>query len=86
MKSSKLISENIYFLDLIQIIQSENPQIREIQAENRQLKASIEEYQRAIELIMTKYREHTQKQIQETRLDFERLAKANESNNVRMII
>jgi SIKE family len=68
--------------DIIGILVQENPQIREIQAENRQLKASIEEHQRAIELIMTKYRQHTQQQIQETRLDFERLVKANENNNV----
>lgn len=68
--------------ELIHVIHQENPQIREIQQENRQLKASIEEHQRAIELIMTKYRQHTQQQIQETRLDFERMAKANEDNNV----
>lgn len=68
--------------DIITTIHQENPQIREVTAENRQLKASVEEHQRAIELIMTKYRQHTQQQIQETRLDFERLAKANENNNV----
>lgn len=68
--------------DMIHVIHQENPQIREIQSENRQLKASIEEHQRAIELIMTKYREHTQRQIRETKLDFERLVKANENNNV----
>lgn len=68
--------------DMIQVIHAENPQIREIQQENRQLKASIEEHQRAIELIMSKYREHTQRQIQETKLDFDKLAKANENNNV----
>lgn len=71
--------------DIIQVIHQENPQIREIQQENRQLKASIEEHQRAIELIMTKYRQHTQQQIQETRLDFEKLARANENNNVSLI-
>ena len=59
--------------------------VREIQSENRQLKASIEEHQRAIELIMSKYREHTQRQIRETKLDFERLVKANENNNVSWI-
>lgn len=69
-------------VDMINVIHQENPQIREIQQENRQLKASIEEHQRAIELIMTKYRQHTQHQIRETRLDFEKLAKANENNNV----
>jgi spore coat protein CotF len=67
---------------MIQIIHQENPQIREVQMENRQLKTSIEEHQRAIELIMTKYRQHTERQIEETKLDFEKLAKANENNNV----
>jgi SIKE family len=67
---------------MIQIIHQENPQIREVQMENRQLKTSIEEHQRAIELIMTKYRQHTERQIKETKLDFEKLAKANENNNV----
>lgn len=68
--------------DMIHVIHQENPQIREIQQENRQLKASIEDHQRAIELIMTKYRQHTQQQIKETQLDFEKMAKANENNNV----
>lgn len=68
--------------DMIHTIHQENPQIREIQQENRQLKASIEEHQRAIELIMTKYRQHTQKQIEDTKLDFDRLVKASEMNDV----
>lgn len=67
--------------DMIHTIHQENPQIREIQQENRQLKASIEEHQRAIELIMTKYRQHTQRQIEDTKLDFE-MMKANEGTNV----
>lgn len=67
---------------MIHVIHQENPQIREIQQENRQLKTSIEEHQRAIELIMTKYRQHTERQIKETKLDFEKLAKANDNNNV----
>lgn len=66
--------------EIIHQIHAENPQIREIQAENRQLKASIEEHQRAIELIMTKYRQHTQAQIEDTKLDFEKLLKVNNSN------
>jgi HAMP domain-containing protein len=68
--------------DMIHTIHQENPQIREIQQENRQLKASIEEHQRAMELIMSKYRQITQKQIEETKLDFEKLLKANEGNDV----
>ncbi|KAG5667568.1 hypothetical protein PVAND_015545 [Polypedilum vanderplanki] len=72
--------------DMIHIIHQENPQIREIQQENRQLKASIEEHQRAIELIMTKYRQHTQRQIEETKLDFEKLVNINEMNDCTNII
>lgn len=71
--------------DMIHTIHQENPQIREIQQENRQLKASIEEHQRAIELIMTKYRQHTQRQIEETKLDFDKLVKANEMNDVSVL-
>ncbi|KAL7014438.1 hypothetical protein ACKWTF_015925 [Chironomus riparius] len=72
--------------DMIHTIHQENPQIREIQQENRQLKASIEEHQRAIELIMTKYRQHTQRQIEETKLDFDKLVKASEMNDCTNII
>lgn len=68
--------------DMIHVIHQENPQIREIQSENRQLKASIEEHQRTLELIMTKYRQQTQRQIKDTKLDFEKLVKANENNQV----
>lgn len=72
--------------DMIQTIHQENPQIREIQQENRQLKASIEEHQRAIELIMTKYRQHTQMQIEATKMDFEAMMRTNDSNNCSSII
>uniref|UniRef100_A0A336LY14 CSON007719 protein n=1 Tax=Culicoides sonorensis TaxID=179676 RepID=A0A336LY14_CULSO len=57
-------------LQLIAQIHQENPQIREIQQENRQLKACLEDHQHALEHIMQKYREHTQKKIKETKLDF----------------
>ena len=68
--------------DMITTIHQENPQIREMQQENRQLKVSIEEHQRAIELIMSKYRQHTQRQIQDTKLNFERMAKKHINSNV----
>lgn len=67
---------------MITTIHQENPQIREMQQENRQLKVSIEEHQRAIELIMSKYRQHTQRQIQDTKLNFERMAKKHINSNV----
>lgn len=73
--------------DMIHTIHQENPQIREIQQENRQLKASIEEHQRAIELIMQKYRQHTQRQIEETKVNFDAIVKANnDSSNVSRMI
>ena len=46
-----------------------NPQIREIQQENRLLKAALEDYQHALEHIMSKYREHTQNKILNTKFD-----------------
>lgn len=55
---------------LITIIHQENPQIREIQQENRLLKAALEDHQHALEHIMTKYREHTQSKILNTKVNF----------------
>lgn len=72
--------------DMITTIHQENPQIREIQQENKQLKASIEEHQRAIELIMTKYRQHTQRQIEETKMNFEAMMKVKNTENCSTII
>lgn len=43
---------------LAQGIQKENRHIRELQQENRELRALLEEHQSALELIMSKYREH----------------------------
>ncbi|XP_055597807.1 FGFR1 oncogene partner 2 homolog [Uranotaenia lowii] len=55
---------------LITIIHEENPQIREIQQENRLLKAALEDHQHALEHIMSKYREHTQAKILNTKINF----------------
>uniref|UniRef100_U5EVB1 Protein aael aael003544 aedes aegypti n=1 Tax=Corethrella appendiculata TaxID=1370023 RepID=U5EVB1_9DIPT len=55
---------------LITIINQENPQIREIRQENRQLKEALEEHQHALEHIMTKYREHTQSKILNSKINF----------------
>ncbi|GAB6019431.1 FGFR1 oncoprotein partner 2 [Chamberlinius hualienensis] len=43
---------------LVQGIQQENRHIRELQQENKEIRAVLEEYQSALELIMSKYREH----------------------------
>lgn len=47
----------------------ENRQIRELQQENRELQAALEEHQYALELIMQKYREHTIKLLQSNRVE-----------------
>ena len=47
----------------------ENTQIRELQAENRDLKLSLEEHQNALGLIMTKYREQMVKLMLANKLD-----------------
>lgn len=59
--------------ELIANIQRENRQVREIQQENRELRAALEEHQTALQHIMSKYRQHTNRKIYETRLDFARL-------------
>lgn len=53
---------------LINMIHQENPHIREMQQENRELRACLEDHQRALEMIMTKYREHTQNLVIKTRV------------------
>jgi SIKE family len=57
--------------EMITVLHQENPQIREIQRENRQLKVCIKDHQVALEHIMTKYREHTQREILRTKLDYQ---------------
>lgn len=71
---------------LLQIIHQENPQIREIQQENRQLKACLEDHQHVLEIIMQKYREHTQTQIKETQIDFTAVSSKREQERQNEII
>lgn len=44
--------------------------MREIQQENRELRATLEEYQTVIEHVMSKYRQHTTEQIYKSRINF----------------
>lgn len=44
--------------------------MREIQQENRELRAALEDYHITLEHIMSKYREHTSNQIYKTRINF----------------
>ncbi|KAG4080720.1 hypothetical protein HA402_013250 [Bradysia odoriphaga] len=51
-------------------IQKKYPHIQEIQHENRELRACLQDYQRAMEHVMTKYREHTQQKILDSKFTF----------------
>ena len=55
--------------NLIMGLVQENTQIRELQQENRELRQSLEEHQSALELIMSKYREHVVRLMMANRLD-----------------
>lgn len=44
--------------------------MRDVQRENGELRAALEDHRRALELIMSKYRQHTEKRIWESRIDF----------------
>lgn len=54
---------------LIQGIQQENRHIRELQQENRELRGALEEHQSAMELIMSKYREHVVSLLRANKID-----------------
>jgi len=58
---------------LVASIQQENRQLRELQQENRELRALLEEHQNALELIMSKYRQHISQLIRNSHVDFEKL-------------
>ncbi|KAJ6648910.1 FGFR1 oncogene partner 2 like, partial [Pseudolycoriella hygida] len=51
-------------------IQKKYPHIQEIQHENRELRACLQDYQRTMEHVMTKYREHTQQKITNSKFTF----------------
>lgn len=62
---------------LIANIQKENRHLREIQQENRELRSALEDYHFTLEHIMSKYREHTQEQIYQSRINLKVLALRN---------
>lgn len=69
---------------MVHTIHQENPHIWEIQQENRQLKACLEDHQHALELIMQKYREHTQRQIKETKINFTAIQDARQAETIQL--
>lgn len=60
---------------MIHQINQENPQLREMHTENMRLRVSLEDHQRALEHIMSKYREHTQLALKNSKLNFQELFK-----------
>lgn len=60
-------------MQMINMINQENPHIRKVELENRELRAALEDQQRALEHIMSKYREHTQKKILNNKINFAEL-------------
>lgn len=50
-------------------IQQENRHIRQLQQENKELRAALEEHQNAIELIMSKYRQHMMCLVNSSKID-----------------
>ncbi|KAH0554720.1 FGFR1 oncogene partner 2 homolog [Cotesia glomerata] len=65
---------------LIAGIQQETKHLRELQAENRELRNALEEHQNTIELIMSKYREHTASLIKSNKINLSSIYNARYAN------
>lgn len=64
------IANNKSNVEMVNRIQQQNANSSEILKENRELKVSLEDYERAMDLIMQKYREHTNSKVLESKLNF----------------
>ncbi|XP_026491380.1 FGFR1 oncogene partner 2 homolog [Vanessa tameamea] len=56
--------------ELVASMERESRLMRDVQRENGELRAALEDHRKALELIMSKYRQHTEKRIWESRIDF----------------
>ncbi|ALC38642.1 CG10158 [Drosophila busckii] len=72
-ESLNRIANNKTNVDLVNRIQQQNVNSSEILKENRELKICIEDYERAMELMMQKYREHTVTKVLDSKLNFKEL-------------
>lgn len=70
MDSLNRIANNKSNVDMVNRIQQQNANSSEILKENRELKVCIEDYERAMEMIMQKYREQTNSKVLESKLNF----------------
>ncbi|XP_043479723.1 FGFR1 oncogene partner 2 homolog [Leptopilina heterotoma] len=67
-------------LQVIAGIQQENRHLREIQAENRELKSALEDHKSALELIMSKYRKQTASLLKQWKPDYTSLYNSKYAN------
>ena len=58
-------------------IQQENRHIRQLQHENKELRAALEEHQNVLELIMSKYRQHMSCLLNSTKIEKDQLMREN---------
>lgn len=72
-ESLNRISNNKTNADMVNRIQQQNINSSEILKENRELKICIEDYERAMELMMQKYREHTVSKVLDSKFNFKEL-------------
>lgn len=72
-ESLNRISNNKSNADMVNRIQQQNINSSEILKENRELKICIEDYERAMELMMQKYREHTVSKVLDSKFSFKEL-------------
>lgn len=70
-------------VQLINVINQQSPEIREIQQENRELRACLEDYQRAFEVVMSKYRQVSQKAVTDTRINFKEMINMQKNDLIR---
>lgn len=54
-------------------MQQESKHLRELQMENQALKFALEDYQNALEIIMSKYRSQSERLINESKVDIAKL-------------
>ena len=67
-------------------IQQENRHIRQLQHENKELRAALEEHQNVLELIMSKYREHMSCLVNSTKIEKDMLIRENSKVRFKYII
>ncbi|XP_067621481.1 FGFR1 oncogene partner 2 homolog [Eurosta solidaginis] len=70
MDSLNRVTNNKSNSEMVNRIQQQNATSSEILKENRELKICIEDYERTMEFIMQKYREHTTSKLLESKINF----------------